>query len=191
MYKATPVDARPGPAELEAASGRGVPDVIARKLGVLFCGINPGLWSAAVGHHFARPGNRFWKVLHLSGFTDRLLDPSEERSLLEAGVGITNIVERSSRAANDLSRQELRAGAVALEAKVRRWQPAFVAVLGIGAYRAAFGKPKAVLGRQPDRLGSSTVWVLANPSGAQAAYQLPALVEQFSELRRATMRPHE
>lgn len=152
---------------------------------VLFCGINPGLYSGAVGHHFARPGNRFWKVLHHAGFTERELSAFEERELLPRGLGITNLVERATAGAADLSREELRRGARRLEDKVRRYRPAFVAVLGMGAYRAAFERPRAGLGLQPEPLLGTTVWLLPNPSGAQAHYQLPALVEAFEALRRA------
>ncbi|MGI9023297.1 MAG: G/U mismatch-specific DNA glycosylase [Acidimicrobiales bacterium] len=173
--------------ELAAAAGRTIPEVIAPGLKVLFCGINPGLWSAAVGQHFAHPSNRFWKVLHQAGFTDRLLAPAEQGELLGAGVGITNLVARASRTANELSPDELRAGASALDDKVRRYRPRIVAVVGLQAYRAGFGRRHAVMGPQPESLAGSRLWVVANPSGAQAHYQLPALVEMFAELRRATL----
>ena len=130
--------------EILAAEGRIVPDLIAPGLRVLFCGINPGLYSGAVGHHFARPGNRFWPVIHASGFTRRLLSPFEEHELLESGYGLTNIVERSTAGARDLSRRELKEGARRLEAKVLHYRPRFVAFLGIGAYRTAFDLPGTV-----------------------------------------------
>jgi double-stranded uracil-DNA glycosylase len=168
-----------------AAEGRTVPDVIGPGLGVLFVGINPGLYSGAVGHHFARPGNRFWKTLQGSGFIPTLLSPFDERELLKHGVGITNLVERATATADKLRKDELTAGAEAVERKVRRHKPRVVAFLGVTAYRAAFARPKAVLGRQAERLGSSAVWVLPNPSGLNAHYQLPALVAEFGALREA------
>ena len=160
-----------------------MPDVIARDLDVLFCGVNPGLWTAAVGHHFARPGNRFWKALHLSGFTDRQLGPEEERALLNSGLGITNLVDRASRAADEVSRAELRQGAQKLSRKISRWRPAVLAVLGMSAYRSAFDRPHAQLGLQPEPLSSARVWLLPNPSGVQARYQLADIVDQLKELR--------
>ena len=177
---------RPGPAELRAAYGKRVPDVVGRGLNVLFCGINPGLYSAAVGHHFARPGNRFWPTLHAAGFTDRLLSPFEERELLERGYGITNVVDRATAGADELSKEELRRGARRLEAKVRRYRPAFLAVLGIGTYRLAFARPRASLGRQIETIGSTSVWVLPNPSGRSAHYQAADLLILFRALRRAS-----
>jgi TDG/mug DNA glycosylase family protein len=176
---------RPTPAELAAAAGRRVPDVLAPGLLVLFCGINPGLWSAAVGHHFARPGNRFWKALHRGGFTDRLLAPDEEPELLRRGLGITNLVDRASATAADLTPEELHAGSRRLAAKVHSAQPQVVAVLGVGAYRTAFARPGATVGPQPDPIGGVRAWVLPNPSGLNAHYQLPDLAEAFAELRRS------
>jgi len=176
---------RPGKAELAAAEGRTVPDLIGPGLDVLFCGINPGLWSGAVGHHFARPGNRFWPVLHRAGFTATQLDPADERELLAAGLGITNVVERATAGAADLTRAELVAGAAVLAAKVAEHQPRFLAVLGVGAWRTAFARPRAVVGRQPETVGGSAVWVLPNPSGLNAHYQLDDLVREFAALREA------
>lgn len=174
------------PKELAAAAGRRVPDVIAADLDVLFCGINPGLCSAAVGHHFARPGNRFWKVLAGAGFSAEVLAPHEERRLLDVGLGITNLVPRSTATAAELTRDELRLGARRLERTVRRWKPGFVAVVGMGAYRTAFDRPKATIGEQPARLADARVWLLPNPSGLQAHYQFDDLVAAFAELRRAS-----
>ena len=154
-------------------------------LRVLFCGINPGRMSGALGQHFARPGNRFWKVLHLAGFTDRLLAPAEQWSLLDRGVGITNLVATTSRAASDLTTEQLRQGAVDLEAKVAHWRPAFVAMLGLDAYRVAFHRPRAMPGEQPELLSGARLWLLPNPSGLQARYGLPDLVAMFATLRRA------
>ncbi len=175
----------PSPEELRAAAGRRIPDVIATGLRVLFCGINPGLYSGAVGHHFARPGNRFWKALHGAGFTPRLLSGFDDRSLPALGLGITNICARTSARAEELSAAELVAGGRALERKALRHGPRVVAVLGIGAYRLAFGRPEAAPGRQDERLGDAGLWVLPNPSGLNAHYSLPALVRAFRELRDA------
>jgi TDG/mug DNA glycosylase family protein len=182
----TPRDYRPGRSELLAAAGKTIRDVIAPDLRVLFCGINPGLYSAATGHHFARPGNRFWPALHLAGFSRRLLHPSEERLLLDDGYGITNLVARSTAAADELASEEFVAGRRRLVAKVRRYRPRAIAVLGVGAYRLAFGEPKAVLGRQPGKLEGALLWVLPNPSGLNANHQLPDLAGLFRELRKAT-----
>lgn len=168
---------------MAAAGGRTVPDLIAPGLGVLFCGINPGLYSGATGHHFARPGNRFWPALHAAGFTDRVIRPWEEAMLLEVGVGITNFVDRATASAAELSPDEFKRGRRALERKVRRYQPRCVAVLGIGAYRAAFEHPRATVGRQPERIGTATLWVLPNPSGLNANHQLPDLARAFGALR--------
>ena len=158
-------------------------------LAVLFCGINPGVRSGELAQHFARPGNRFWKVLHGSGFTDRLLAPAEQQQLLGYRLGITNLVDRPSRAARDLTPDELRAGAASLERRVARWEPRWVAVLGVQAYRTAFGRPRAVVGRQDESIGGRGLWLLPNPSGLQARYQLPEMVELFAELRAAAFPP--
>jgi TDG/mug DNA glycosylase family protein len=162
-----------------------VPDVIAPGLKVLFCGINPGLYTAAVGHHFARPGNRFWPALFASGFTDRLLSPFDELELLQAGYGVTNVVMRASATANELTRVELLTGGKRLVTKVKRYQPAFLAILGLGAYRTAWSDPKAVIGRQETQIGETAIWVLPNPSGLNAHYQAAALAEVFRELHVA------
>ena len=176
---------KPTRAELLAAKNKTVRDVIAPGLRVLFCGINPGLYSGATGHHFARPGNRFWPTLHQAGFTPRLLHPSEERELLTYGYGITNLVARATATADALSPEELVAGQRRLKAKVKRYQPQAVAVLGISAYRTAFGQKIVTLGKQPDLLENTIVWVLPNPSGLNAHYQLPNLVEHFGALRQS------
>lgn len=181
----TPRDYRPSRAELLAAAGKSLRDVIAPELRVLFCGINPGLYSAATGHHFARPGNRFWPALHAAGFSKRLLHPSEERLLLESGYGITNLVARATAAADELAPEEFVVGRRRLAAKVRRYFPRAVAVLGVGAYRLAFGRPRAGLGLQPERLAGAALWVLPNPSGLNANHQLPDLARLFRELRLA------
>ncbi|HZH30587.1 MAG TPA: G/U mismatch-specific DNA glycosylase [Pyrinomonadaceae bacterium] len=176
---------KPSKEEIAAAAGKTVPPVIAPNLRVLFCGINPGLYTAAVGHHFARPGNRFWPALHASGFTDRLLSPFEEHELLAQGYGITNVVERATATAAELSLEEYVAGGRKLAARVRRYHPAFLAVLGVGAYRTAFARPKASLGLQPETIGDTSVWVLPNPSGLNAHYQPKDLARMFRELRLA------
>ena len=182
---------RPTKEELLAAAGKTVPDAIAPDLRVLFCGINPGLYSAAVGHHFARPGNRFWPALYAAGFTERVLLPREERELLHTGYGITNIVERATAAADELTSEELVLGNQRLVAKVHHYRPQFVAVLGIGAYRTAFGYSKASLGQQNEPLGSAVVWLLPNPSGLNAHYQAADLARLFRELRFAIDGNHD
>ncbi|HET6596775.1 MAG TPA: G/U mismatch-specific DNA glycosylase [Anaerolineales bacterium] len=179
---------KPNRTELLAAQNKKVPDVIAPGLRVLFCGINPGLYSGATGHHFARPGNRFWPTLHGAGFTPRLLHPSEERELLTYGYGITNLVTRATATADELAPEELVAGQRRLKTKVKRYQPQVVAILGISAYRTAFGKKTVTLGRQPEPLAESIVWVLPNPSGLNAHYQLADLVWHFQALLTAVER---
>jgi TDG/mug DNA glycosylase family protein len=176
---------RPTAADLTAAAGRSVADILAPGLAVVFCGINPGLYSAAVGHHFARPGNRFWPALWRGGFTDRLLHPSEERVLLASGYGITNLVERSSARADELTAAELVAGGKILEAKIARLAVRAIAFLGVTAYRTALRRPLAVVGPQPEPFGGALAWVLPNPSGLNAHYRLDDLGRLFGELRRA------
>lgn len=175
---------RPTPEEMAQAQGNLVADVIAPGLHVLIAGINPGLYSAAVGHHFARPGNRFWPALHAAGITPRLLAPEEERELLNWGYGITNIVDRASAVASELTRDELLAGARQLTAKVEHFAPRILAILGISAYRTAFGKPKAVLGRQPEHIATTEIWVLPNPSGLNAHFQIADLAEWYRAVRQ-------
>ena len=160
-----------------------LPDVIGPDLDILFCGINPSLMSAARGHHFARPGNRFWPALHLAGLTPRRLSPDEDRDLLDHGIGITNIVARPTRAAAELSVAELREGAVALGELVSAYRPRVLAVLGVTAWRTAFERPKATLGLQPERVGGAATWVAPNPSGLNAHHQLPDLARCYAELR--------
>ena len=152
---------------------------------MLFVGINPGLYTAAIGHHFGRPGNRFWLALHRAGFTERVLSPFEERELLERGLGVTNIVNRATASADELSDDDLRAGARALAGKLRRFRPRFAAFLGMGAYRIGFARPKATLGEQPERFADTRLWLIPNPSGRTATYQLDAIVAELARLRQA------
>jgi double-stranded uracil-DNA glycosylase len=176
---------KPTEEQLLAASDKTVRDVIGPRLQVLFCGINPGLYTAAVGHHFARPGNRFWPALHAAGFTERIVSPFAERELLQRGYGITNVVSRATATADQLTREELRAGGKRLARKVRRYQPTFLAVLGLGAYRAAWERPLARIGRQQEMIGDTILWVLPNPSGLNAHYQPSDLARLFGELKSA------
>lgn len=176
---------RPSAEQLAAARHKTLPDVIASGLRVLFVGINPGLYSAAVGHNFGRPGNRFWPTLARSGFTPRQLSPFEESELLTLGLGITNIVERATARADELSRDELLAGAKRLEHKLRATKPRAVAVLGVTAYRLAFARPRAQLGCQREPLADTLLWVLPNPSGLNAHHQLADLARLFAELHEA------
>ena len=179
---------KPSREEVRAAEGARVPDVIARGLKVLFCGINPGLYSGAVGHHFARPGNRFWHALEGAGFTDEVLSPFEERKLLERGVGITNLVGRATARAEELSDAEMRGGLGALTVKAARYEPRYVAMLGITAFRTAFGRRDVSVGPQEETIAKSRLWLLPNPSGLNAHYQVDDLAKLFGELRRAAFR---
>ncbi|RZU53090.1 G/U mismatch-specific uracil-DNA glycosylase [Krasilnikovia cinnamomea] len=179
--------AAPSRADLAAVAGLTIPDLVGPDLRVLFSGINPSLYSAATGHHFARPGNRFWPALHRSGFTACLLQPSEQWSLPAAGLGITNVVARATARADELSPAELVAGGRRLAATVERWRPRFLAVLGVTAYRAAFGQPKAVVGPQDREIAGTPVWVLPNPSGLNAHYTVETLAAAYAELRAAAV----
>jgi G:T/U-mismatch repair DNA glycosylase len=179
------VPSPPTAAELVAAHGGTIPDVLAPDLDVLFCGINPGLYSAATGHHFARPGNRFWPALHRSGFVPRQLRPAEQEVLLEYRLGITNVVARGTARADELTPAEFVAGGRILADKVRRYRPRWLAVLGVTAYRTAFGYRDARVGRQDFAIDGTHVWVLPNPSGLNAHYTLPRLVAEFAALRDA------
>lgn len=176
---------RPTREQLAAAVGRTLRDVISPGLRVLFCGINPSVYSAAVGHHFARPGNRFWPALHAGGFTPRRLEPSEDGTLLQLGLGLTNVVGRATVSAEELTADEYAAGGRALARKVRRFAPQVLAVLGVGAFRAAFARRDAAPGPQPEPIGATRVWVLPNPSGLNAHYTPAALGRLFAELRAA------
>ncbi len=161
-------------------------DLVGPDLRVLFCGINPGTLSGDLGLHFARPGNRFWKLLYAGGFTGTVLAPADQHALPELGIGITNLVGRVTSAASELSVAELREGAAQLEAKVVMLRPRCVAVLGLQAYRTAFRRPEAIVGRQPELLGGALLWLLPNPSGLQAHYQVPEMSEMFKSLYVAT-----
>ena len=182
---AVPVPPRPTQADLDAARDRTIPDVIAPGLRVVFAGINPGLYSAATGYHFARPGNRFWPALHRSGFTERVLRPDEQEQLLGLGLGITNVVARATARAEELRPAEFLAGARILTGKITRLRPRWLAVVGVTAYRVAFGRRHAAVGPQDEALGETRVWVLPNPSGLNASWPTPRLVGAFAELREA------
>jgi len=177
---------KPTKEELASAYGRSIPDLIGPNLRILFCGINPGLYSGATGLHFARPGNRFWPALHAAGFTRRVLAPWENGELLAAGYGVTNLVQRTTATAAELSDEEFRKGRAALARKVRKYNPRWVAVLGLGAYRSGFGQPEAKVGRQIETIGPAGLWVLPNPSGLNANYQLGHLAKMFIELKAAS-----
>jgi len=183
MNRTLPTPWKPTKAQLLAAHNRLVPDLAAENLIVLFAGINPGLYTAAIGHHFGRPGNRFWPALHGGGFTPRLFSPFEESLLLDLEFGITNIVQRATARADELTADELRAGARRLEAKVKRWRPTVVAFVGIGPYRIVSGIKDARVGLQKARFGGSHAWILPNPSGLNAHYLPAALAQLFGDLR--------
>ena len=172
--------------DLATARDRTIPDVLPAEgepFRVLFCGINPGLYSAATGWHFARPGNRFWPALHLSGFTPRRLAPSEQAELTCYGLGITNIAPRATAQAAELTDDELREGAVRLQALIGRHRPGYVAVAGVTAYRVAFGRPRAAIGPQDEQLGAARLWILPNPSGLNAHTTVPKLAQEMRKLR--------
>jgi len=162
-----------------------VPDLIAPNLDVLFCGINPGLYSAAVGHHFAGPGNLFWSTILASGLTSRLLSAFDEAELLALGYGITNMVARTSASAEDVAKDELRRGAKALRRKVLKFKPRFLAVCGLVAYRVGFERNKAVVGLQEEKIGDTAIWLLPNPSGLNAFHQPAVMNQMFTDFRIA------
>lgn len=174
---------RPTAAEVAGAAGRTIPDLVGPGLRVLFSGINPSLYSAATGHHFARPGNRFWPALHRAGFTPRQLHPSEQFELPAMKLGITNVVARATARADELSAAELVEGGAILAALAAEWQPLYLAILGVTAYRTAFGRRAAVIGPQPETIGGMPVWVLPNPSGLNAHWNLDQLAAAFRSLR--------
>jgi TDG/mug DNA glycosylase family protein len=162
-----------------------VPDLIAPGVRVVLVGINPSLWSGAVGYHFASPSNRLWPTLHGAGFTSRRLHPSETAEILSCGLGVTNLVDRATARADELDKREIVAGAQRVAAAAEQWKPAYLAFLGLSAFRVAFRRPRAGVGPQPELLGGARVWLLPNPSGLNASYQLPDLVRAYGELRRA------
>lgn len=174
---------KPTKRELVEARGRTTDDLIDHDLKILFCGINAGLYSAATGFHFARPGNRFWKALHLSGLTDRQLEPSEENELLELGFGITGFCRRATASASELSKQEIIAGGERLVKRVEKYKPRILAVLAMTAYRTAFNRSGATVGLQNETIQDTQIWLLPNPSGLNANYQLPDFVRLFAELK--------
>jgi double-stranded uracil-DNA glycosylase len=182
---------RPTPADLAAAREATIPDVLTGGLRVVFAGINPGLYSAATGHHFARPGNRFWPALHRSGFTPRQFRPDEQGQLLALGLGITNVAPRATARAAELSPAELREGALALQDKVARFRPQWLAVLGVTVYRTAFGSPGAIVGPQAATIGPTRLWVLPNPSGLNAHWTPAALAGEFARLRAQATTPSD
>ncbi|MCE9530704.1 MAG: mismatch-specific DNA-glycosylase [Planctomycetes bacterium] len=188
--RSLPTPWKPTKADLLAAHDKLVPDLAAKNLIVLFAGINPGLYTAAIGRHFGRPGNRFWPALHGGGFTPRLFSPFESDLLLDLKLGITNVVERATARADELTDDELRAGGKRLEAKVKRWRPTVVAFVGIGPYRVVSGIKDARVGLQKDLFGGSHAWVLPNPSGLNAHYQPAALAQLFGELRLWAIEQH-
>ena len=176
-------DGKPSREQIRGASGKTVPDLILPNLKVLFTGINPSLYSAAVGHHFARPGNRFWPALHASGFTPRRFFASEGKALLDLGYGITNLVDRATAMAKEISTDEFVQGGRRLQDKIWRHHPRIVAFLGITAYRDAFERPRASIGKQPETLAGATIWVLPNPSGLNAHYRLTDLAQLYDKLQ--------
>ena len=177
--------AKPTPAQLQEAYGALVPDLVRPGLAVLLCGINPSLWSGAVGLHFASPSNRLWPTLHAAGWTPRRLLPWETDAVVEAGLGITNLVPRATARADELTDDELREGLPRVTALAERVAPRWVAFLGMTAYRTATGERKAAVGPQERRLGPAGVWLLPNPSGLNASWQLPRLAEAYAALREA------
>lgn len=179
---------KPTKDQVLGAYGKKMTDIIGPGLKILFCGINPSLYSAAVGHHFARPGNRFWPTLYAAGFTDKLFSAFDDHLLLERGYGITNVVERATASAAELTRAEYVRGGKKLEAKIRKYSPRALAVLGVGAYREAFGKKDAVVGKQEEKIEGASVWVLPNPSGLNAHYKLEDLARVYKEMRIALER---
>jgi len=191
MNRTLPTPWKPTKVQLLAAHNMVVPDLVAKNLIVLFAGINPGLYTAAIGHHFGRPGNRFWPALHAGGFTPRLFSPFEESLLLDLKFGITNIVERATARADELTDDELRAGGQRLQAKVKRWRPTVVAFVGIGPYRVVSGIKDARVGLQKAPFGGSHAWVLPNPSGLNSHYLPAALAQVFGDLRLWAIAQHE
>ncbi len=165
-----------------------LPDIIAERLTVLFCGINPGLKAAATGHHFAGRGNRFWRVLHLAGFTPEEMAPQNDRMILGYGCGLTSVVERPTARADQLSPQDFAAAAADFERKIARYVPRFVAFLGKAAYSGLSGRRDIAWGPQPTTIAGSAIWVLPNPSGRNRAFTLEQLVGAYSGLHAAAFK---
>jgi len=188
MVRADRSRPRPSRAELEAAYGAVIPDLVGPGTRVLLVGINPSLYSGWSGRHFARPGNRLWRTLFEAGFTERVLHPSETEAILAAGLGITNLVARATARADELTPGEIRAGVDPLRRLVCSTRVPYVAFLGVTSYRIAFERPRAVVGRQSETFEQAVAWVLPNPSGLNAHYQQPALNAAYGELRRAAER---
>ena len=176
----------PSREQLLSAYGTTVPDLVRPGLAVLLCGINPSLWSGVTGHHFANPSNRLWPTLHAAGWTPRRLHPSETDALLAAGLGVTNLVARATARADELTDDELRAGLARLELLAAGVRPTWVAFLGLGSYRTATGERRAQVGPQQRTVGGARVWLLPNPSGLNASWQLPRLAEAYAALRLAS-----
>lgn len=174
---------KPTPLQLKEAYGKAIPDIIDFNLKVLFCGINPGLYSGATGCHFARPGNRFWKVLFLAGFSEVQLSPFEGRELLKNGYGITNVVNKTTARADELNTEDFITGAKTLEKKVLEYKPKVLAILGVGAYRLGFQRPKAKMGLQDEVIGETRIWVLPNPSGLNASFNIEEISNNLKELK--------
>jgi len=174
---------KPTRQQIEGAQNSGIEDVLGKGIKLLLCGINPGLYTAAIGKHFGRPGNRFWPTLFHAGFTPRLFSPFEQHLLLELGIGITNFVNRATARADEVTDEELAEGGNILRKKVLKYKPHTVAVLGLTSFRDAFKQPKAKLGLQEMKIGTSHVWVLPNPSGLNAHFQIPQLAELFAQLK--------
>ena len=191
MHRTVVTPWKPSKAQILAARNKRISDVAAKNLIVLFAGINPGLYTAAIGHHFGRPGNRFWPALHGAGFTPRLFSPFEESLLLDLKLGITNVVERATARADERTDDELRAGGRRLAAKVRRWRPTVVAFVGMHPYRVVSGIKDARVGLQDPLFGGSHAWVLPNPSGLNAHYRPADLAQLFGELRVWAVAEHE
>lgn len=173
---------KPTKEQVQAAAGKTIPDLISTDLKVLFCGINPGLYSGATGYHFARPGNRFWPALNAAGYTEEILKPDQGAMLLAAGYGITNLVERSTASAAEVTSEELISGRLMLEQKLQKFSPAILAVLGITAFHTAFDCNDAAFGLQKGKLKNVEIWILPKPSGLNAHFTPPALAEAFRDL---------
>jgi TDG/mug DNA glycosylase family protein len=163
----------------------GLSEIVASGLSVIFCGLNPALSAARDGHNFSNPSNRFWRVLHLAGFTPRLLRAEEEREILKYGCGITSAVPRPTKSASELKSHDYVDAAPALEARIRTLAPANLAFLGKAAYAAISLRAQIDWGRQPDELAGASIWVLPNPSGLNRAYSVERLAEYYRELRSA------